>query len=81
MHSLQLETFHYNIEVAINSAESDITSQSSRPKGDPIARKKSAQEYSDIFQGISCFEGKYQVEIDPKVTISYTPHEESSFKL
>ena len=41
--------------------------QPSKPRGDDAARQTTLREYGDVFQGIGCFDGKFHIDIDPKV--------------
>ena len=73
--ALNLVSLHFNINVtdsAPTDEREDIPNnmeapQPSKPRGDDAARQTILREYGDVFQGIGCFDGKFHIDIDPKV--------------
>ena len=39
----------------------------SRPRGDTAAKAAILSKYEDVFKGIGCFEGEYNIQVDPSV--------------
>ena len=57
---LGLVSLHFPIQIAQNSSPAHL-------QDDVDLRSTILQQYSDVFDGIGCFQGTYHISVDPKV--------------
>ena len=67
--ALTLITLNYDMDIG-PTAERDtdtiaaVSTYTTRPKGDETAKARILNEYADVFDGIGCFEGEYNITLD-----------------
>ena len=63
---MKLVTLHYAMNIGptaerYKDTAGDIPTYSTRPKGDETAKAHILNECADVFDGIGCFEGEYNI--------------------